>query len=195
MSQSKDISPKKERKTDRRSIYTRKVIMDSYIQLLKKEPKEKIKITELCKLADINRCTFYLHFKDILEVESAIEESLFNKFKKHLETQKPGTHNRLLLSSRFMDTMLHDDIYVTLMSSNHSPSFLSEFMDTFYFDELKAALPKSHHLTDRNQELLYAFIVGGVMAVEQNWIQNSNNIKQENLFLDKMVQMLLSINE
>lgn len=185
----------KKRKTDRRTLYTRKVIMDSYIQLLKEKPKEKIKITELCRLAEINRCTFYLHFEDICAVETAIEEELFAKFKDYVSTQNPEVRNRQSISDTFLDTMLHDDTYITLMSVNSSPSFFSGFMESYYQESLRASLPKGHHLSERQQELLYTFIVGGVIAVQRNWIENKDNIKSENHFLDRMVQQLMRIKE
>ena len=183
---------KKERKTDRRSIYTRKVIMEAYIELIKIKPKEKIRITELCKLAEINRCTFYLHFEDVLEVEKAIEEDLFEKFKPYVETQKPEVRNRQSISDAFIDTMLHNDTYRTLMSKMNTPSLFTDSMYTFYLDKMKSSLPKGHHLSEREQELLYTFIVGGVTAVEQDWLKNDKNIRQENQFLNQMVQTLMN---
>lgn len=194
MSQKEQITEKKERKTDRRTIYTKKVIMDSYIQLLKEKPKDKIKITELCRAAEINRCTFYLHFEDINAVEAAIEEELFVKFKDFVETQNPEVRNRLSISDTFQNAMLHDDTYITLMSVCN-PTIFSNFMEAYYQDAFKASLPEGHHLSERKQELLYTFIVGGVTAVQKNWITNKDNIKAENHFLDKMVQQLMSIKE
>lgn len=186
----------KKRKTDRRTLYTRKAIMDSYIQLLKEKPREKIKITELCQLAEINRCTFYLHFEDINAVERAIEQQLYDKFAQFIDTQKPGVKNRQAISDCFMDTILHDEAYTTLMLMHNPAISFSNMIGSYYFDEMQATLPKGHHLTDRNQEILYAFIVGGLAAVQYNWIENkSSDIKHENQFLDKLVQLLLSVNE
>lgn len=189
-SQSKD---NKERKQDRRTIYTRNAITNAYIQLLKQKPKEKIKVTELCRIAEINRCTFYLHFEDINDVERTIEEDLFHKFQKYVDTQKPDVKNRESISDDFLDTILHDDIYVTLMSSVSKASFFPKFMESYYLDYLKSSLSKDQNLTEREQELLYLFIVGGVTAIEQNWIMNDSDIKKENRFLDKMVQHIMSI--
>lgn len=186
---------KKEKRKDRRTIYTRKAIMDSYIQLLKEKPKEKIKVTEICRLADINRCTFYLHFDDISSVHSAIEENLFQKFQKYVNTQKPDAKNRESISDTFLDKILHDDTYITLLSATYKDNFFPSFMEAYYLDFLKSSLSEKQKqdFSEREQELLYLFIVGGVMAVEQNWIQNNSDIKSENRFLDKMVHFLMSI--
>lgn len=55
---------KNQKKEDRRVIYTKKVIRDSFLQLLSEKPVEKISVTEICKNADINRGTFYAHYSD-----------------------------------------------------------------------------------------------------------------------------------
>ena len=58
----------KERKEDRRTKYTRQVIKDTFLKLLEKKAYPKITVTEICKLAEINRGTFYLHYYDMDDV-------------------------------------------------------------------------------------------------------------------------------
>lgn len=187
---------KSDRKTDRRTLYTRKMIMDSYIHLLKEKPHEKIKVTELCQLAGINRCTFYLHFIDVADVRTTIEQELITKFKKHIETQILKTENRKSLSDAFNEKMLHDDAYVTLLTVAAAKSPLFEFMHDYYRSYMESSLPSDNKMTERQRELLYDFIVGGVTAVQENWIKNgAENIRSENQFLDMLVHMLISISE
>ena len=51
----------KTRKQDRRTRYTRQTIKDTFLELLKQKSFTKITVTEICKNAEINRGTFYLH--------------------------------------------------------------------------------------------------------------------------------------
>lgn len=184
------------RKTDRRTLYTRQVIMDSYIQLLKEKSRDKIKVAELCRLAEINRGTFYLHFEDINAVETAILEKLSNKFQNFLKTQQKDNAKRQSISGKFMDALLHDDTYVTLMTSNRQVLPLSDLIEEFYTSGMKPTLSEDNSLSERQQQLLYTFIVGGVVAIEQDWIKNqSKEIEEENLFLDSIVQLLLEIKD
>lgn len=48
----------KRRKTDRRTLYTIRVIKDAFIKLVKEEPYSKVTITQICREADITRSTF-----------------------------------------------------------------------------------------------------------------------------------------
>ena len=59
---------KKQRKTDRRTTYTINTVKDAMLELLEKEPFDKITVASLCRQAEITRTTFYLHFSDITAV-------------------------------------------------------------------------------------------------------------------------------
>ena len=49
---------------DRRTQYTKMVISESFFSLLKEKGFSKITVAEICKAAQINRGTFYLHYED-----------------------------------------------------------------------------------------------------------------------------------
>lgn len=190
----KPNSCKKSKKTDRRTLYTRKMIMDSYINLLKEKPRDKIKITEICRLAEINRCTFYLHFTDIKDVESAIEQKMLEEAKEFVQSQESKSNNRLELSYKFMNKMLHDDTYTTLLMKLKRDSLSFAITEDFYQDFVNMSLPSDNNLSEREIKLLYSFVTGGIFAAQQYWIESgTEHLKEENLFLDQLVQSVMSI--
>lgn len=54
----------KTKRIDRRTLYTQNVIKEALLKLLKTRDFTDIPISELCREADINRGTFYLHYKN-----------------------------------------------------------------------------------------------------------------------------------
>lgn len=62
------MAKNKARKTDRRTLYTLRVIKDAFLKLVKQESYAKITVTELCRQADITRSTFYLHYNSLTDV-------------------------------------------------------------------------------------------------------------------------------
>ena len=58
----------KQRKTDRRTLYTQAVIKDALLELLTVQGFEKITVASLCRQAEITRATFYLHYSDLTAV-------------------------------------------------------------------------------------------------------------------------------
>lgn len=55
-------------KTDPRILRTRKLIMDSFIELSSKKEFKDITVKDITTEAMINRATFYYHFKDIYDL-------------------------------------------------------------------------------------------------------------------------------
>ena len=48
---------------NRRVRMTKKLIKDAYLELLESSPSEKISVTDICKVADVNRSTFYMYYQ------------------------------------------------------------------------------------------------------------------------------------
>lgn len=67
-------------KLDARVRYTRRVIQEALLTLLEQKPLNKITVTELCALAQINRATFYAHYADCYAVLNALEDGLLRAF-------------------------------------------------------------------------------------------------------------------
>ena len=61
---------------DRRTRYTQQTIKDSFLSLLKEKPFSKITVTEVCRMSEINRGTFYLHYYDIDDVLDSLLEDV-----------------------------------------------------------------------------------------------------------------------
>jgi len=58
---------------DRRVRKTKKAIYDVFFELIKDKKLNEISIKELCMRADINKSTFYLHYRDIYDLASSIQ--------------------------------------------------------------------------------------------------------------------------
>jgi len=71
--------PEKTRKTDRRTRYTRQVIRDALLELMQQKSFSRVTVTELCRLAEINRGTFYLHYLDLDDVLDDILTELMSE--------------------------------------------------------------------------------------------------------------------
>lgn len=61
---------------DRRVRKTKKAIQDVFCELTKEKKLNEITIKELCAKADINKSTFYLHYRDIYDLANSIQNIL-----------------------------------------------------------------------------------------------------------------------
>ena len=76
---------------DLRIQKTKAAIKEAFFELRRKKPIEKITVTELSRLAGINKATFYLHYSDIYSLAATLY---------HLAT------GRLLFPNRDNDNMM-----------------------------------------------------------------------------------------
>ena len=72
----KEMEDKKE---NRRVRMTKQMIRDSLVELLKEKPIEKISVSELCHLADVNRTTFYNHYGSQYDVLREVGEDIADR--------------------------------------------------------------------------------------------------------------------
>ncbi|MBQ7778415.1 MAG: TetR/AcrR family transcriptional regulator [Oscillibacter sp.] len=61
---------------DKRIRKTKQALYAAFFQLRAKKEIRAIKIAELCQTADINKTTFYAHYKDIYELADDVERQL-----------------------------------------------------------------------------------------------------------------------
>jgi AcrR family transcriptional regulator len=77
--------PMTETKTDPRILRTRKLIMDSFIELSGKKEFKDITVKDITTEAMINRATFYYHFEDIYDLlEKVLSEVLLINLDGHI---------------------------------------------------------------------------------------------------------------
>ena len=86
------------RKEDKRSRKTIKAIQDALLRMLAEKRLSDIKIVDLCKNADINRTTFYLHFESteqvLLSIREEIVKRIFDSYK--------GNNNLLRAAAKYL---------------------------------------------------------------------------------------------
>ena len=69
----------KEEILDRRVRKTRRQLKECLTRLLKEKKIQDITVRELAEMADINRGTFYLHYKDVFDLMDQIKNELIEE--------------------------------------------------------------------------------------------------------------------
>ncbi len=87
-----------EAKTDRRIKRTRYLLVHALTSLMLKKSIKDITVKELCESVDINRGTFYLHYKDIYDMLEQTEQGLLEQFA-GLQKLSPGSYSGFSLSA------------------------------------------------------------------------------------------------
>ena len=63
---------------DKRVQKSKSSIINTFLEMRAKKPLEKITVTELCKKAEINKSTFYVHYRDIYDLSEQLETEVID---------------------------------------------------------------------------------------------------------------------
>lgn len=67
--------------SDRRTEKTKNSIIEAFYKLLQADEVTTITVSKLCRTANINRGTFYLHYQDIYELMDILSEDYIDELK------------------------------------------------------------------------------------------------------------------
>lgn len=175
---------KKETNEDRRILRTKRLLTDALVSLLKVKSIQNISVKELCDTADINRSTFYLHYKDIYDMMQQIENDILEQF------EQLFTHHRLkdmysdpydLLHDIFLLTLEYSELFQTLLSPNGDISFLMEIKYLFRNRYLEIFLSSTQEKDTTKLEYSYSFIVNGCLGLIERWVNSGQKETPEEM--------------
>ena len=91
----------KDEKLNRKRAYSQKVIQDAFLELSKTTLISKITVTDICRVADVNRTTFYSNYGDISDLVRSIVSEL---------------HRKLYTIMAQYDRMDNEEFYIALLN-------------------------------------------------------------------------------
>lgn len=109
---------------DRRAKRTAVQIKETMFSLMKAKAIHEIKVSEICKLCQINRATFYDHYRDVFDLVQDMEQDILLELQRLMDTVSPeemeaGDVSRLFFS--FLEE--HRDSLQLLITSERSREF------------------------------------------------------------------------
>lgn len=152
---------------DRRVRYTKMVLCDSMLDLLKNKSLNQISITELCKAADINRNTFYKHYNTPYEIIREMEDEMFTALMESIK-DFDNVNDIILASCRTMER--DKKMSVIIFSETDSSSLLSKALSSFRNTDMTAQMNNGATLQKAFQDKLYLFGEQGTIAIMKDWV-------------------------
>lgn len=86
---------------DLRIVKTKRSIRSAFLRLLEQKPLEQITVTELARQAEINKGTFYLHYRDIYQLADQLQTKVLQEILQEI----PHTDEILLHPSQLTATL------------------------------------------------------------------------------------------
>ncbi len=119
---------KKEETIDRRIRKTRRLLRECLTALLKEKKVQDITVREIADMADINRGTFYLHYKDVFDLMEQIENELLKELEdmlNHHQAQDLLSRPSLIFAELYPLVQDNADIVSILIGENGDLNFVN----------------------------------------------------------------------
>ena len=158
---------------DRRTKYTKKIIKDTLIKLLSEKDIKKVTVSEICKIADVNRATFYRYYLDVYDLLNKIEEDFINELKAPYLEDPARISSVGAFSKEILAVFLENkDLVRILFNTNNNIYFLNEVLEVAY-DMCKAKwMNDVPEITEAEINYAAIFIFNGALGIVNYWVKN-----------------------
>jgi len=166
---------------DRRVRRTKKLLKDALSDLLREKSLNRITVSELCEMADINRKSFYNHYPDVGAVLNEIEDDHVNKLVSFLNQESIfyDLENPMPFLNKLTNQInANFQLYYLLIQSGELPK-LTQKMKNCLSVCLTDVIDKQAGLDHETLGFYVEFIMAGIASVYQQWFLSEQKMSVE----------------
>lgn len=165
---------------DQRVRVTKQLLRAAFLTLLAQKPVQGISVKELCEEAGVNRSTFYLHYKDVYDLQEQLEGELLLELE-HLITQSPlmtgaatPEATSSFVASIFAVLERNMEMCAILLGPRGDKKFLADIVAMGRESSVGEYMKKYPGLTQEQAEIFYSFIAWGFIGLLQYGLADRN---------------------
>lgn len=152
---------------------TKQLLRHAFTQLLMEKPLQNITVRELCEKAQINRGTFYVHYKDIYHLLESIEEQMVEELGimlRSLNVSQSGTKSLVEPYKKIFEFLKQNsDMCIILLGQNSDPAFVNRLLEMGKEFTLKQYMECYPQISKKQAEYFYSFISSGCIGLLRRW--------------------------
>ena len=165
-----------EKKEDRRVRRTKKLLTQALTQLLQEKQINEITVKELTDLADMNRGTFYLYYKDMFDMLEKIEDGMFEALDAIVslhEHDDVSQQTKPILLDLFDFIEENQEMCRVLLSPHGDMNFLHRLNEVVREKCLKAWPNIRKEKGEADFDYHYSFVVFGCAGIVRAWVNRN----------------------
>lgn len=187
----------KRAKTDRRILKTKRAIICALLKLQKMNHFDKITVTSLTDTADINRKTFYLHYKSVEDVCEKFEERLAERVDELIhesQSQETGLSAETLFKKLQEQIDQYQDIFRALFVPDILPVYVNHIQSKLV-ESVTNSLRETHSCPEVKLHSRSVFCIAGVVSMYLAWACNPNSQSPSSLTEELTALSVLSFKD
>ncbi len=155
---------------------------EAFLKLLSEKEFEYITVKEICKIAGVNRSTFYLHYETLGDLLDETLEFINKKFDGYFQHAKVEIDkiDTLPLQELYLITPTYVTPWLRFVKENkklfktflkrHETLKISSSYDHIFKSVISPILTR-FQVEEENQEYIFLFYVEGIMGAVKKWIR------------------------
>ena len=154
----------------RSALRSKKLINEALADLLTEKSLDKITVTDVVSRADINRGTFYAHYKDIPDVVDHLIQQTFSAIRDEMmeQTQPPANIGLVLLTA--IQSILEEDLAFNRKILNSSASsIMQEQLVSILMEFLLEHKDRFYPGSQEEYQIAIRFCAGGLSNLYRDW--------------------------
>ena len=178
---------------DARVRYTQNIIKRVMFELLEKIEIEKITVTEICKLAQVNRATFYKYFDNPYDLLNKMEQDFLDRLELKLKSSDSNDLS-YVFTCVLTDIKENYQYYKILFSENGDDKFKERLFNICYRTNIETINELFKNLDEKKKRWLYFFIAEGCNGVLSQWL-NDGMSESISYVVDFLQSIIYGINK
>jgi len=166
---------------DNRVRYTKMVLQQALLKILKKKQIDKVSIKELCEEAKVNRGTFYLHYSTpndlLMEIEQQFIEENMAMFSPYFHHGHETRH----MAGLFAGILKNRELCQIIMGKNGNPKFIERIQQMLRPSIIEGWCLEFPEYKREDLDYIYDFIFAGSMRLILNWIEDEKGLSTADL--------------
>ena len=165
---------------DRRIKRTKRFLSMALVELLAEKPVNEITVKELTERSDVNRATFYRHYRDIYDMLRQLEQELVGEFTAALG-QEPPPENEAALERLYCRILRFVADRAELCGILFGPNGDRSLLRRLEMQVLAYCGIRREAGLDTVERFLATFLVSGFINVVEQWLSEGMRLPPEQL--------------
>ncbi|MFD2117138.1 TetR-like C-terminal domain-containing protein [Paenibacillus yanchengensis] len=170
-------------KNNRRTVLTKESIKNSFLQLLATKALSQITVTEICHRADINRGTFYLHYKDVYHLFDVLREEMVDELREKVVVKQDLCSEKGAVLQLLQIIYERKTIYQAMMQQSKESNLLTGIFKEFrtiFFQRIKADLGE-RTIPVTASDYYFTYMIYGCTGIINEWLKSEQQASPEQI--------------
>lgn len=167
------------KENNQRVRLTKRIFHENLLALMRTQSIEKVSITELCKMCELNRATFYAHYETPEDILREIEDDFIEQAGKYISNIDLGSSHVSRTEAYLKYIKENQTVFRLIIGENGRDAFRQKFFESVLPGGIIAE--EKLNVSPELKPFVDGYIVSGSFAIVYTWMLHDFQIPERKL--------------